>query len=171
MKFAAPNNGLESSLTGFDDALAVIGGFALARSAISLGCRTVSAFFEGLAAESRAAQFMFRGDARAPATIFEEGFTARGSSTNLLSHALDNTRPPSAFVSTSSSAEVAGSFADNVYVVRPRGGIDVNQVLGPRSPFPSEFEVAVPFRIAPSDVRAITLPKQGVSILNPNWHP
>jgi hypothetical protein len=51
----------------------------------------------------------------------------------LLGHALDSSRPPSAFISTSQSANVAASFADNVYVVRPTGGINVNQVFLGRS--------------------------------------
>ncbi|MEO7697896.1 MAG: RHS repeat-associated core domain-containing protein [Opitutus sp.] len=154
---------------GFQLMTNIIGGrlFGLTIGALARATTWVRA----LAAESRVVQFTFRGDTRAPATIFKEGFTARGSSTDLLSHALDNTRPPSAFVSTSKSAELANTFADNVYVVRARSGIDVNEVLGPRSPFPSELEVAVPFRIAPTDVRAVTLPQQGVSILNPNWIP
>jgi Pertussis toxin, subunit 1 len=124
-----------------------------------------------LAAESEGLGFTFRGDARPPGTIFNEGFAARGDSTDLLAHALDNTRPPSAFISTSQSADVAATFSDQIYVVRPTGGINVNQALGPLSPFPTELEIAVPWRIPASNVRAVTLPNQGVSILNPNWHP
>jgi RHS repeat-associated protein len=122
-------------------------------------------------AAAKTPAFTFRGDARAPGTIFSEGFSARGSSTDLFAHALNNTRPPSAFIPTSKSSDVAAGFADNIYVVRPRGGIDVNQVLGPRSPFPDELEIAVPWRINPSDIRGVTLPSQGMSLLNPNWVP
>ena len=121
--------------------------------------------------EAGSVDYVFRGDARDPSTIFEGGFSAKGSSTDVFAHALDNNRPPSAFVSTSKSAEVAASFGENVYVLRPRGGIDVNAVLGPRSPFPNELEVAVPWRVAPTDIRGVTLPGKGVSILNPDWVP
>jgi hypothetical protein len=86
-----------------------------------------------------------------------------------MAHALDNSAPPSAFIPTSKSFSVASDFSSNVYVIRPKGGIDINAVLGPKSPFPDELEVAIPFRIAPRDIRAVTLPEKGVSILNPNW--
>ena len=121
-----------------------------------------------MANESRTT-FTFRGDTRPPEVIFEEGFAARGTGTDLLSHALDNS--PSAFVSTSSSADVAAGFADNVYVIRPVNGINVNEVLGRLSPYPSELEIAIPGRILPTDIRGVTLLKQGLSILNPNWKP
>ncbi|MAJ07410.1 MAG: hypothetical protein CMK04_00990, partial [Ponticaulis sp.] len=116
-------------------------------------------------------RFTFRGDSRGPDVIFNEGFAPRGGSTDLLAHALDNTLPPSAFVSTSKSANVAAGFADNVYVVRSTNGIDVNRVLGPASPFSHELEIAIPGRVLNSDVRAVTLPDRGVSILNPNYKP
>ncbi len=117
-------------------------------------------------------KYTFRGDTRSPETIFEEGFTARGSSTDLFDHAVNNKRPPSAYIPTSKSAEVAADFvADQIYVVRPRGGIDVNDVLGTLSPIPEELEIAVPWKISPSDIRGVTLPKQGISLLNPNYKP
>ncbi len=116
-------------------------------------------------------QFTFRGDTRSPDLIFNEGFTAKGTSTDLFRHALDNTNPPSAFISTSRSSSVAGDFADQIFVVRPRNGIDVNRALGNRSPFPNELEIAIPRLINPNDVRAVTLPGQGRSILNPNFRP
>jgi hypothetical protein len=144
-------------------ALAAVGGLAFRTAA-----RATGAAVRGV---TRGRGFTFRGDSRAPSQIFNEGFAARGSSTDLFAHALDNTRPPSAFVSTSRSSGVAANFADNVFVVRPRGGIDVNRALGRRSPFPDELEVAVPFRIAPKDVRAVTIRDKGLSILNPNYRP
>jgi len=116
-------------------------------------------------------KFVFRGDTRSPSTIFSEGFKPRGTSTDLLKHARDNTAPPSIFVSTSKSSGVAGGFADNIFVVRPRNGIDVNSVLGRRSPFPDELEIAIPRGVNPSDIRGVTLPREGVSILNPNFKP
>ena len=108
---------------------------------------------------------------RSPDVIFNEGFQPRGDSTDLLAHALDNTNPPSAFVSTSQSADVAAGFSNQVYVVRPTGGINVNGALGSASPFPGELEVAVPGGIAPGNVRGVTIVSDGVSHLNPNWVP
>lgn len=134
---------------------------------------------EGCGPES----FTYRGDSRGHEEIFEDGFRARGDSTDLMKHELDNTNPPSAYVSTTKSPEKAYDFATqfytepgNIYTVRPRNGIDVNEVLGPRSPFPDELEVAVPNRIAPADVRGVTPIRAdgsyvGHSILNPNFKP
>ena len=115
--------------------------------------------------------FTFRGDTRSPEEIFNEGFTPRGTSTDLLAHALDNTNPPSAFVPTSGSFDVASSFANNVYVIRPVNGIDVNATLGAASPYPWEQEIAVFGRISPSNIRGVTKVDEGVSILNPYWNP
>ena len=116
-------------------------------------------------------RFTFRGDNRAPDVIFNEGFAPRGSSTDLLAHAYDNTLPPSAFVSTSKSADIAAGFSDNVYVVRSTNGVDVNRVLGPASPFPDELEVAIPGRVLHGNVRGVTISGQRVSILNPYYRP
>jgi hypothetical protein len=123
------------------------------------------------AANNRVLGYTFRGDTRPPEEIFANGFSARGDSTDILAHALDNRSPPSAFIPTTKSEAVAAEFADKIYIVRPKGGIDVNAVLGLRSPFPNELEVAVPWRIAPWDIRAVTLHQRGVSILNPSWKP
>ena len=101
--------------------------------------------------------------------IVANGFQPRGTSTDLQAHALDNTSPPSIYVSTSKSADVASDFADNVYVVRPRNGINVNATLGSRRPFPDELEIAIPGGVAPSDIRAVT--QGNVSILNPGYKP
>jgi hypothetical protein len=115
--------------------------------------------------------FRYRGDSRSADEIFKDGFKPRGTSEDLLLHAKDNMSPPSAYVSTSKNRGVAYGFNDNVYVVRPKGGIDVNKALGEDSPFYDEFEVAVRGAIAPEDVRALTLPDKGLSILNPNYRP
>jgi len=120
-------------------------------------------------AGNKAPNFTFRGDTRSPSTIFDKGFSARGESTDLFLHAVNNTSLPSVFIPTSRSFDVASGFADNVFVIRPRNGIDVNSVLCPRSPFPHELEIAIPNRIAPSDIRGVTVPSEGISILNPNF--
>lgn len=115
--------------------------------------------------------FRYRGDSRSADEIFRDGFKPRGTSDDILLHAKDNMSPPSAYVSTSKYGGVAYGFNDNVYVVRPKGGIDINKTLGKDSPFYDEFEVAVRGAIAPEDVRALTLPEKGLSILNPNYRP
>ncbi len=123
----------------------------------------------GVSAVSDIPQYTFRGDSRGPDVIFKEGFQPRGDSTDLMAHALDNKSPPSMYVPTSKSFDIANDFDSNVYVVRQKGGIDVNAVLGSKSPFPEELEIAMPGGVHPSDIRALTLPNQGVSILNPNF--
>jgi YD repeat-containing protein len=113
----------------------------------------------------------FRGDARAPSVIFNQGFKPLGTSTNVLLHALDNRYPPSAYVSTSTSYLRATTYGGGqyVYVVHPTNGFDVNRILGRSSPYPLDFEIANRGPILPRDVRGVTLPNQGVSILNPNY--
>jgi hypothetical protein len=122
--------------------------------------------------QPEATALTYRGDPTPPDVAFNEGLSAKGSSEDLLAHANDSSNPPSAFISTSKSYDVAVGFnSTNVYVVRPTGGIDVNAALGELSPFQNELEIAVPWQIHPGDIRAVTLPQEGVSILNPNWRP
>lgn len=64
-----------------------------------------------------------------------------------------------------------GFNPDQVFIIRPTGGIDVNAALGRLSPFPGEVEVAIPEWIAPQDIRGVTLPNQGYSIINWNYKP
>jgi len=100
--------------------------------------------------------FIFRGDARSPEAIFTEGFQPKGTSQDLFLKASQNT--DSIFVSTSKSPNVAREFASyqgDGYVYTIRGqpqGVDVNAVLGSRSPFPHELEIAVPGGIKPVDI-------------------
>lgn len=91
---------------------------------------------------------VFRGDSRAPATIFREGFQPRGTSTDLENYVLSN--EASTFVGTSKSESVAvGDFAQPgggyVYTVDTAGmkGVDVNQAF-PTNPFAHEQEIAFP---------------------------
>jgi hypothetical protein len=119
------------------------------------------------AAKSKA--FTFHGTPVKSDVIFKEGLRPNGTNTDILAHARNSKAPPSAFVSTSKSAEVTAWNGENIYVIRPRNGIDVNQVLGPRSPFCDELEIAILGGVRRSDIRAVTLPNEGVSILNPTW--
>ena len=100
--------------------------------------------------------YVFRGDGRPPAQIFDEGFKASGTNTDLFNHATTNTN--SGLISTSSTPNVAREFADMqvggyVYTVRkPPQTLDVNATLGTKSPYPQEFEIAVPGVIRPQDI-------------------
>ena len=100
--------------------------------------------------------YVFRGDGRPPAQIFDEGFKASGTNTDVLNHATTNTN--SGLISTSSTPNVAREFADvqvggYVYTVRkPPQALDVNATLGAKSPYPQEFEIAVPGAIRPQDI-------------------
>jgi hypothetical protein len=74
--------------------------------------------------------------------IFETGFQPRGTDTDLLKYARENA--PSAYVGTTRSPQLAVEFAGPGgfrYTIQSPGGIDVNDVLGKDSPFPSEVEV------------------------------
>lgn len=87
--------------------------------------------------------------------IFQEGFQPRGTNTDLYQYASQNV--PSVYVPTSTSQSVAMDFASmqEGYVYTIRGmpeGIDVNGVLGSRSPFPHEFEIAVPGGVPPENI-------------------
>ena len=131
--------------------------------------------------KASATQWLYRGDSRASSKIFNNGFRAKGTNQSLLEHTLGDPKGGSAYVSTSKSYEVAASHGggNRVYVVRGKNAIDVNKTLGTdpkapisrKSPHPHEHEVAIPKAIDPSDIRAVTIPEKGVSILNPNWKP
>lgn len=100
--------------------------------------------------------YVFRGDGRPPTQIFDEGFKASGTSTDVLNHATTNSN--SGLISTSSTPNVAREFADMqvggyVYTVRkPPQALDVNATLGAKSPYPQEFEIAVLGAIRPQDI-------------------
>lgn len=92
----------------------------------------------------------------------------RGTLSSSLAKGYEN----SGYVSTSQSLAVAGGFPDglptNVYEVRASGGIDVNDVLGPSSPYLWELEIAYPGGIPSSCIVGCTLPS-GQWVPNPNF--
>ncbi|HEY5723948.1 MAG TPA: LysM peptidoglycan-binding domain-containing protein [Allosphingosinicella sp.] len=116
-------------------------------------------------------KWVYRGDSRLESEIFRDGFSPRGTSTDLLAHAWDSQYPPSAYIPTSTTYRKATEYGDHVYVIRPPNGIDVNRALGLKSPYPADHEIAVLGKIQPQDIRAVTLPSQGISILNPGYRP
>ena len=70
--------------------------------------------------------YVYHGDENHPQAILEKGITPRGDSMDLLLHVLDNSNPPSGYVSTSTSADAAYAYGPYVYVIRtPSNAIDV----------------------------------------------
>jgi hypothetical protein len=134
------------------------------------GFGKVRGFINGLDNTNDVLRTTFRGDGTDIAKVFESGFTARGDSTDLFLHALNNKKPPSAFVSTSTSADMAQTFNKNVFTIRSSNGVDVNKVLGNRSPLPFENEIAIPWQVSPNDIKGVTLTDKSMSILNPNFN-
>jgi RHS repeat-associated protein len=123
--------------------------------------------------------YTFRGDSRPPEEIFNTGFQPRGSNTDLYEYAVSNA--PSTYVSTSKSSDIAAGFATNngtrngyVYTVQAPEGIDVNKILGSKSPYPLEQEIVFNGGINITNIRGATpINANGelsnFSILNPNF--
>ncbi|QTD46037.1 scabin-related ADP-ribosyltransferase [Ottowia testudinis] len=100
--------------------------------------------------------YVFRGDGRPPSKIFDEGFRASGTNSNLLNHTMSNNN--SGLISTSLSPNVGREFAEMqvdgyVYTIRkPPQALDVNVTLGAKSPYPHELEVVIPQAIRSQDI-------------------
>ncbi|MGH1363309.1 MAG: scabin-related ADP-ribosyltransferase [Calditrichia bacterium] len=125
----------------------------LDRGSDALGAvRGSSQLVDGLCSGKR---YLFRGDRRMPSEVFEKGFQPRGESMDVLKHARNNIKPPSNYVSTTSAPGIAAKFSQKgnyVYVVRPKGGVDVNKALGDKSPYPYEKEFAIPGGVKTEDI-------------------
>ena len=125
--------------------------------------------------------YLYRGDTRSHEVIFKEGFKSKGKSTDLELHVFDNNTPPSDFISTSSSFDVAADFGTiyrtkkgQVYTLRLLSGRDVNRELGRKVPFPAEKEIAIPGRVIAEDILGVTPLNAdgsyvGFSVPNPKW--
>ncbi|MEE4134367.1 RHS repeat-associated core domain-containing protein, partial [Pseudomonas viridiflava] len=123
--------------------------------------------------------YLYRGDTRPHGEIFKEGFKSKGDSMDLELHAFDNNTPPSNFISTSTSSDVAIDFgtayrtkSGNLYTLRRIDGRDVNSELGSKVPFPEEKEIAIPGQVNTEDILGVTPLKPdgsyvGYSIPNP----
>lgn len=102
---------------------------------------------------------LWRGDARAPAEIFEQGgFYSKGDNMNLFEHAKSNPAN-SGYVSASTNEGVAMESAEMnqgyVYKIKNTSslqGKNVNQTLGSRSPNPHEAEIAIPNKIPSENI-------------------
>jgi len=134
----------------------------------------------GKVGDSDYPKLVYRGDDKPIDDVFFEGFKPWGKGEDIYEHALNNSSPPSMYVCTSTSCEVAANYGTHImgnghaYIIRrPENGIDVNEVLGARSPYPTDKEIAVPGNIPGSEVLgAIPVDKDGnlanYSIPNPN---
>ncbi len=101
---------------------------------------------------------VYRGDGREPDEIFKNGFSAKGSDTDLVKFQRENN--DSIFISTSTSESVGKDFAEMqgagsyVYKIDPRGltAVDVNASIGNPSGLAHELEMAVVNKIPSSNI-------------------
>jgi hypothetical protein len=101
---------------------------------------------------------VYRGDGREPDEIFKNGFSAKGSDTDLVKYQRENS--DSIFIGTSTSESVGKDFAMNqgagsyVYKIDPRGltAVDVNASIGNPSGLAHELEMAVINKIPSSNI-------------------
>ena len=122
----------------------------------------------------------YRGDTRGPEELFNEGFKPC-SSTDLRKHALDTENPPSNFVSTSTSEDVAAKFASSfyteegfIYIIKDKRGIgiNVNKALGTYSPHMKKAEIAFSGGIKSENILGITpVDKNGDYLSHTNLNP
>lgn len=120
---------------------------------------------------------VFRGERSSvtPDDVFANGISPKGDNMDLLAHASAN-QPDSGYIATSPQFNIAQSFAGRngyIYDIVPEGGIDVNATLGTSSPFPEQYEIAVPGGVSPGNVRG-AYPLSGGQltgdyITNPNF--
>lgn len=122
---------------------------------------------------------VFRGErsSRTPVKVFEEGIPPKGTNADLEAHVAANLKD-SNFVATSIRPAIAKGFAGKngyVHVIRTQNGIHVNATLGAKSPFPEQFEVAIPGGVSNSEVMGAFPMKNGEIagefIRNPNYKP
>ncbi|XVO90118.1 RHS repeat-associated core domain-containing protein [Pseudomonas palleroniana] len=129
---------------------------------------------------SKKREYLYRGDDRPPEKIFEVGFESRGTSTDLYLHSQNNMKPPSNFVSTSTSRAQGIMFGTTfgleegyLYILKRIDGRDVNKELGKLSDYQKEREIAIPNRIDTKDILGATPlnddgTHKGYSLINPN---
>jgi RHS repeat-associated protein len=111
------------------------------------------------------AKIVFRGDRSSvtPDKVFIDGLKSKGNHNDIKLHASRNSTPGD-FVSTSSSIEIAEGFAGTngyIYIIYTENSLDVNKVLGDKSPFPEQLEQAVMGNVNGSDVMGAYKIKDG----------
>lgn len=108
------------------------------------------------APNSGQARTVFRGErpSRSPDVVFEQGLQPKGTNTDLLRHVTGN-QPDTNFIATSLRPRIAKGFAGKngyIYVIRTKNGVNVNDTLGSKSPFPEQFEVAIPGGVSKGEI-------------------
>jgi RHS repeat-associated protein len=131
-------------------------------------------------------RILYRGDDRKPHSVFETGFTPKGSNTDLFRYVENNV--PSIFVGTSKEFPPAARYATKapgkvrkpgfVYTIcDPGGGIDVNDfyaISGKVNRYERDLEIAFPGSISTRDIRGVirvnaTMEPIGSEVLNPYY--
>ncbi len=119
-------------------------------------------------------ELLFRGDTRHPSEIFKQGFTAPGTSTCVYRHVQGYASETSAYISTSTSKEVAARFPkflgqDQAFIYEintQRKAINIERKLQADLQsyqleefkyYIAEKEMAVPFKIKPNDIKGAWL--------------
>jgi len=133
---------------------------------------------ESSVATNSTARTVFRGERSSvtPEIVFEQGLKAKGGNTDLLRHVTSN-QPDTNFISSSVRPKIATGFSGrnngHVFVIKTRNGIDVNKTLGAKSPFPEQFEIAIPNNVPNTQVFGAFRTKKGQIIgdfiKNPNF--
>lgn len=110
-----------------------------------------------------------------PDIAFESGISSKGIGNDLLAHVSSNTTAGN-FVSTSKKRDIAEAFAGKngyVYKIQTDRGIDVNKVLGEKSPYPEQSEISIPGSIRSSEIVGAWKVREGKItedfISNPNF--
>ena len=103
-------------------------------------------------------EFVFRGESptMSPDIVFNFGIVAKGDNKDLLAHCKTR-RADTYYIAALKQYEIAKGYINKhgngyVYVIYSDRGIDVNKVLGDKSPFPEQDEVVFPFQIHADEV-------------------
>lgn len=110
-------------------------------------------------------QTLFRGERSSvsPDVTFKQGFTPKGTHNNLEQHVTSNTTAGN-FISTTSEKGIAQQFAGKngyVYEIQTSNYVDVNKILGAKSPFPEQMEFSIPGGVSPSQIKGAWVMKGG----------
>ncbi|GAA0127533.1 hypothetical protein UT300019_34390 [Clostridium sp. CTA-19] len=96
--------------------------------------------------------------------MFEQGFTSKGTHTNLEQHVTSNTTAGN-FIPTTSEKGIEQQFAGKngyMYEIETSNYIDVNRTLGAKSPLPEQMEFSIPGGINQSQIKGAWVMKKGV---------
>ncbi len=111
-------------------------------------------------------KILYRGERSSvdPDTVFKNGFQPKGTGTDLEQHVTSNTTAGN-FISTSSSEKIADDFAGKngyVYEIETSSYVDVNEILGSKSPYPEQMEFAIPGGVSSEQIKGAWVMRNGV---------